>query len=180
MFDTPSPTDVPAARRYRGSTVAAALLALVALFMLSVAAPAVGHTPRPPAGSGHGKRIVYKESTQRVWLVRADRSVAATYLVSGHRYRTLPRPGTYRVQSKSRHTTSLDGTLTMEYMVRFVYGRTAWIGFHSIPRTRAGRLVQPTSKLGTPTSSGCIRQRVTDAKRLWDFARVGTKVVVVR
>jgi lipoprotein-anchoring transpeptidase ErfK/SrfK len=67
----------------------------------------------------------------------------------------------------------------MEYMVRFVYGNTRWIGFHSIPRDRAGRLSQPLSALGTPTSSGCIRQRLSNAAQLYRFAPVGTRVVVV-
>ena len=83
------------------------------------------------------------------------------------------------MKSKSRYSGSLDGSVSMEYMVRFVYGNTRWIGFHSIPRDGSGRLIQSKSQLGTPTSSGCIRQALGDARRLWNFAPVGTKVVVV-
>lgn len=142
-------------------------------------APDSQATPAAPKHSGTGKRIVYDKSRQRVWLVRHDAVVAATYLVSGHKYGSLPAVGTYRVRSKSRYSGSLDGSVSMEYMVRFVYGNSRWIGFHSIPRDRAGRLIQSKSQLGTPTSSGCIRQALGDARRLWRFAPVGTKVVVV-
>ena len=36
-----------------------------------------------PAKSGKGKRVVFSESQQRVWLVREDGTVQRTYLVSG-------------------------------------------------------------------------------------------------
>lgn len=163
--------------------VAACALGLALAFVLASlpAAPAAhAAVPAVPKESGYGKRIVYDKSRQRVWLVREDRSIAATYLVSGHLYGTLPAVGKYRVRSKSRYTRSLDGSVTMQYMVRFVYGNTRWIGFHSIPRNGAGNLIQPLSALGTPTSSGCIRQKLSNAERLYRFAPVGTRVVVIR
>ena len=143
-------------------------------------APDSGASPDVPRDSGRGRRIVYDKSRQRVWLVREGNVVVDTYLVSGHKYGTLPGLGTYRVQSKSRYSGSLDGSVSMEYMVRFVYGNTRWIGFHSIPRDSSGRLIQSKSQLGTPTSSGCIRQALRKARRLYRFAPVGTKVVVIR
>jgi lipoprotein-anchoring transpeptidase ErfK/SrfK len=39
--------------------------------------------------------------------------------------------------------------------------------------------LQSVGQLGTPESHGCIRQRTPDAIALWDYAPVGTKVVVV-
>ncbi len=137
-------------------------------------------TPRVPRHSGWGKRIVYDKSRQRVWLVTGDNVAKSTYLVSGHKSGTLPGVGKYRVKSKSRYSSSLDGSVSMEYMVRFVYGNTRWIGFHSIPRDGSGRLIQRLSQLGTPTSSGCIRQALRNARQLYRFAPVGTRVVVIR
>jgi lipoprotein-anchoring transpeptidase ErfK/SrfK len=69
----------------------------------------------------------------------------------------------------------------MEYMVRFHRGKNSNIGFHDIPvKTSTGDEVQTLSELGTPLSDGCIRQDVEDAKALYEFAPVGTAVVVVR
>jgi lipoprotein-anchoring transpeptidase ErfK/SrfK len=65
----------------------------------------------------------------------------------------------------------------MQYFVRFTRGNNAAIGFHSIP-TKNGKALQTAAQLGTPQSHGCIRQALPDAKTLWDFAPVGTKVVV--
>lgn len=129
-----------------------------------------------PARSGSGKRVVFDIGDQRVWLVDDDGRVRRTYLVSGSLTDNL-KPGTYEVYSTSRHAIGLDDAGTMQYMVRFTYGQRAAIGFHDIP-VKNGRLLQTRAELGTPRSSGCIRQWRPDARALWDFAPVGTKVVV--
>lgn len=133
-----------------------------------------------PAASGTGKRVVFDLTEQQVWLVEGDGTVARTYMVSGSRYDQLD-PGTYDVFSMSRTTVSWQYTETMEYMVRFHRGRNANIGFHDIPVSRAtGGDVQSLAELGTPLSDGCIRQDHDDAKALYEFAPIGTAVVVVR
>jgi lipoprotein-anchoring transpeptidase ErfK/SrfK len=133
-----------------------------------------------PAKSGSGKRVVYSISQQRVWLVGNDGAVASTYLVSGRP--SQPDPGTYKVFSKSRYANSAVSAATMEYMVRFTYGKRtgAPIGFHDIPRRYDGTYEQTEAQLGQPLSAGCIRQKKSDAARLWDFTPVGTTVVVTR
>lgn len=130
-----------------------------------------------PARSGAGRRVVFSESRQRVWLVDAAGEVARTYLVSGSVYDNLD-PGTYQVFSRSRHAIGIDDSGTMEFFVRFTHGDAgAAIGFHSIP-VDDGRPVQSRRQLGTPLSHGCIRQKRADAVALWDFAPLGTTVVV--
>jgi hypothetical protein len=129
-----------------------------------------------PVSSGTGKRVVFDISDQRVWLVAADGQVARTYSVSGSLTDNL-QPGTYAVYSTSRWATGVDDSGVMQYFVRFTHGARAAIGFHSVP-TKNGRLLETRGQLGTPQSHGCIRQWLPDAKALWDFAPVGTKVVV--
>ena len=53
-------------------------------------------TPPVPADSGQGRRIVFDQSDQRVWLVDDDESVVRTYLVSVSLTDNLD-PGTYSV-----------------------------------------------------------------------------------
>ena len=129
-----------------------------------------------PAGSGSGKRVVFSESRQRVWLVSGGRKVERTYLVSGSLYDNLD-PGTYSVYSRSEQAWGIDDSGTMRYFVRFAQGDNAAIGFHDIP-IDDGRPVQSAAQLGTPLSHGCIRQKRPDAIALWDFAPLGTRVVV--
>jgi lipoprotein-anchoring transpeptidase ErfK/SrfK len=130
-----------------------------------------------PMDAGMGMRVVYAIHAQRVWLVGSDGAVARTYRVSGRLDR--PAPGEYEVYSRSRTTTSFTGDESMEYMVRFAHGQQAAIGFHDIPVDAAGVEVQTKEQLGLPLSAGCVRQALEDAIALWEFAPVGTKVVVV-
>jgi hypothetical protein len=130
-----------------------------------------------PAGSGSGKRIVFSQSRQRVWLVSGGRHVERTYLVSGSLTDNLD-PGTYSVYSRSEQAWGIDDSGTMRHFVRFTQGDTgAAIGFHDIP-IDDGHQVQSLAQLGTPQSHGCIRQKRADAIALWDFAPLGTTVVV--
>ncbi|CAN5679051.1 hypothetical protein BH24ACT11_BH24ACT11_08790 [soil metagenome] len=134
--------------------------------------------PRPPRSSGQGRRVVFDESSQQVWLMRTGDTVRTTYLVSGSKMDNL-RPGQYEVYSRSLHAIGFNYRSTMRYMVRFTQGDNAAIGFHDIPRDNAGQPVQTAKELGVARSSGCIRQRPSDARQMWDFAQLGTVVVVV-
>jgi hypothetical protein len=138
---------------------------------------AAGNATALPAGSGTGRRVVFSESAQRVWLVERGNDVARTYLVSGSLYDNLD-PGTYSVFSRSEQAWGIDDSGSMRWFVRFAEGPNAAIGFHSIPVLR-GSPVQTIAQLGIPLSHGCIRQKTTDALALWEFAPVGTTVVVV-
>lgn len=130
-----------------------------------------------PVDSGSGRRVVFSEGQQRVWLVGASGAVRRTYLVSGSLTDNLD-PGTYQVYSRSLNAIGIDDSGTMKYFVRFTQGDTgAAIGFHDIP-VDEGERVQTVDELGTPTSHGCIRQRTADAKAIWDFAQLGATVVV--
>ena len=130
-----------------------------------------------PPDSGEGRRVVFDQGAQRVWLVAADGTVRRTYLVSGSAEDNLD-PGSYEVYSRSERAWGIDDSGTMKFMVRFAHGERAAIGFHDIPY-KDGDLVQSRAELGTPLSSGCVRQWRPDAKALWAFAPVGTPVVVV-
>ena len=128
-----------------------------------------------PARSGAGRRIVYCNSCQRVWLVEADTSISRTYQVSGRQ--GVPRPGMYKVKSKSDPAFSEHG-LRLNHMVRFATGQRLQIGFHAIPVGSRGP-IQPLRQLGRPLSSGRVRQAPADAQALWEFAALGTQVVVL-
>jgi lipoprotein-anchoring transpeptidase ErfK/SrfK len=130
-----------------------------------------------PSDSGDGRRVVFSKSAQRVWLVGAGDDVASTYLVSGSVTNNLA-PGKYSVYSRARWAVGVDDSGVMQYFVRFAHGPNAAIGFHSIP-TKNGTPLQTEAQPGTPQSHGCIRQRLSDAVRMWNFAGVGTHVVVI-
>jgi L,D-transpeptidase catalytic domain len=154
-------------------------IAVIGLLLVSVDV-AAADDPAVPENSGSGRRVVYDMGAQRVWLVEHDESVYATHLVSGHRDRVTPGVGEFWVSSRSRTTAVLPSrATTMEYMVRFARGKSGLeIGFHSIPY-KYGEPLQSLSELGTPQSAGCVRQALSDAKLLYEWAVEGTWVVVV-
>jgi hypothetical protein len=135
------------------------------------------YTPtRPvPAGSGTGRRVVYSNLQQHVWIVEASGAVIRDYPVSGRR--GLPKAGTYSVYSRSR--VSRSGSLALNYMVRFARGRRLAIGFHEIPRRPNGSPIQSHAELGSPRSHGCVRQSAADAAFMWEWAQLGTVVVAL-
>ena len=139
--------------------------------------PAPPTAPGVPAGSGSGKRIVYCVRCQRVWLVEGNQALLTTYRVSGRA--GVPRKGNYKVFSRSERAIAGSRRSTLQYMVRFARGRTLAIGFHAIPRDLKGRPIQAESDLGNFRSLGCVRQSDSNALILWNFAPLGTRVVVV-
>jgi hypothetical protein len=131
-----------------------------------------------PANSGSGRRIVYSRAQQRLWAVDALGIVVKTHRVSGRLYE--PYAGTYHVYSRSLYTNSIaDPSIRWRYMVRFTYGPGGGrIGFHEIPN-RNGVPLQTYEQLGLPLSGGCVRQTTADALWVWNWAPIGTKVVVL-
>jgi lipoprotein-anchoring transpeptidase ErfK/SrfK len=137
--------------------------------------PPVNPFPPIPANSGAGRRVVYCNSCQRVWLIEESGWVFASYTVSGRR--NYPKSGTYHVIR--RINPGWSKTLRLPYFVGFTYGNTTDVGFHGIPLEPDGTPIQSDSQLGTPRSHGCVRQSQWAAKLMWDWATMGTTVVVI-
>lgn len=137
----------------------------------------IPHDPELPADSGEGRRVVFSQSEQHVWIVGDDGLVQHTYPVSGSIHDNL-QPGTYEVGPRFREAVAYDGSGTMEYFVQFTTGVSEPIGFHTIPRYLDGTPEQTEDQLGTPLSAGCVRQSEADALVMWEFAQTGTIVVV--
>ena len=145
------------------------------------ALPGGSEDPAPPPlypDVGSGKRIIYSNGEQRVWLIDANERLVDTYLVSGRV--GIPHNGTYSVYSKSVNAWAPYGGITMKHMVRFVrpgtWGNRWAYGFHSIPRYSNGQPMQTEAQLGTHRSGGCVRQADHKAVALFEWADIGTTV----
>ena len=130
-----------------------------------------------PYLSGVGRRVVYSKNQMRVWIVDGNNVTVRTYRVSGRFGQ--PTPGSYQVFSRSAFTCNIDHpNICMRFMVRFAHGPLGDnIGFHEIPR-RDGVPIESDAQLGQALSGGCVRQATADAMYMWDFAGIGTTVVV--
>ena len=131
-----------------------------------------------PVRSGTGRRIVYANRQQRVWVINENNEVVRTFLVSG--MLGQPGKGTFRVFSKSPTSYSPEfAGVTFRFMTRFAIGRNGGnIGFHEIP-VRNNKPMQTVEELGAFKGSGCLRSSTQDAIFIYRWAKIGTKVVVV-
>ena len=134
--------------------------------------------PQLPNKSGSGRRVIYKINLQWVWVVDNQNNVVRVMPVSGRR--GVPTPGEYKVNSQSLRSYSLDFEgVWFNNMTRFALGPAGGnIGFHDIPK-KNGKVMQTEDQLGTFQGSGCIRMSPIDAKFIFNFAKPGTKVVVL-
>lgn len=127
-------------------------------------------TAQPPADSGSGTRAVYSLSEHRVWLVNTTQQTTQSFIVVPGT--VVPELGTHQVYDRIAGETGSDG-LAVEYVVLFAKdtGGSA-IGFDA----DAGITGLP----GPPTHpTGGIRTTQADALAIWNFAPIGTAVVVV-
>ena len=121
-----------------------------------------------PANSGSGTRIVYSPSGHRAWLVENTTVERTMTVVPGT---VTPATGSYSVYGKSPGSVGGDG-ITVLYVVKFdsasptTYGFDAEAGVPGLPPAPTGR-------------TGGIRMTQLDAQLLYEFASVGTTVVVV-
>jgi len=133
----------------------------------------------PPIDGGDGRRVVYSKTDQTVWVYDENNTIIKTHRVSGRQDPRDPLPGTYQVWSRSTRTFSINNpSITWSYMIRFAKGdRDGNIGFHDIPY-QYGQPVQTVDQLGQALSGGCVRQAPEDAIWMWNWAQIGTVVVV--
>ncbi|MFC4606506.1 L,D-transpeptidase [Streptomyces maoxianensis] len=122
-----------------------------------------------PAKSGTGVRVVYSLSERRVWLVGENRKLTRTFEVMPST--VSPPPGVYAVTSRSGTVPGSDG-VPIEHVVRFASVDDVAIGFSAAVN---GAMASPDPDRKT----GGVRMKRADGDAMWEFASIGSKVVVV-
>ena len=142
--------------------------------------PRVSNPQRGRASIGF-TRIVLDE--QRVYVYNHRKRLIATLPASTGVDDQTP-VGTFKVFSQSTQAYyTPNPNERMRWMTRFTKGREGGnIGCHGIPYkvTKTGEIPFPTPLGVAPSSHGCIRMRVADAKWLFHNMKIGTVVSVVR
>ncbi|WP_330332055.1 hypothetical protein OHS33_21720 [Streptomyces sp. NBC_00536] len=134
------------------------------------AAPEAPGKPGPvPADSGKGVRVVYSVSQKRVWLVGEDGVGTKTFTVMPSTVH--PKAGSYSVDTRQGSVTGSDGA-AVEHIVRFATTDGVVIGFSA---RKDGATPEPDATKKT----GGIRMNKADGDTMWNFATIGTRVVVV-
>lgn len=142
--------------------------------------PPVSEPQRGRVAIGFARVVI---SEQRVYVYNKRKRLIATLPASTGLFDTTPT-GTFKVFSKSAQAYYAPSpNERMRFMTRFTKGREGGnIGFHGIPYkvTKAGEIPFPTPLGVAPSSHGCVRMRVADAKWLFSNMKIGTVISVVR
>lgn len=121
-----------------------------------------------------GKYIDINLKSQ-VMSIFEDGEVLDTYMVSsGKRGMETPQ-GSFTIANKTPRAWSKKYGLFMPYWMAIV--RSGDFGIHELPEWPGG-YKEGQNHLGTPVSHGCVRLGVGPAQRVYNFADVGTPVII--
>jgi hypothetical protein len=121
-----------------------------------------------------GKYIDIALATQTMVIFENGKPLDAYSISSGKRGMETPK-GNFKVQNKALKPWSKAYGLYMPHWMAITPGGK--IGIHELPEWPGG-YKEGASHLGTPVSHGCVRLGVGASKRVWDWADVGTPVIV--
>lgn len=121
--------------------------------------------------TGEGKWIEVDLSQQRLTIYVGNEAVRS-FTVSTGRAATPTSIGESAIYSK-RASMTMTGTIAGDY---YYLENVKWVNFFN-----GGEAIHGTywhNNFGTPMSHGCVNMREADAKIVYDFAPIGTKVIV--
>jgi lipoprotein-anchoring transpeptidase ErfK/SrfK len=121
-----------------------------------------------------GKYIDVNLETQTMVLFEGGRAVDAYPVSSGKRGMETPK-GEFAIQNKAKRPLSKRYGLYMPNWMALASDGS--FGIHELPEWPNG-YKEGATHLGRPVSHGCVRLGVGPAERVWNWADVGTPVVV--
>ncbi len=128
-----------------------------------------------PAGASGDKRIEVDVSEQRMYVWQGD-TLVWNFTVSTGLAGYPTRRGTFAVQSKVPNAWSSAWQLWMPHWLGIYWAGGSENGIHSLPIINGQRLWG--GYLGSPISYGCIVLGINEAEQLYNWADMGTPVVV--
>lgn len=121
--------------------------------------------------TGEGKWIEIDLSQQRLTIYVGNEAVRS-FTVSTGKARTPTSIGESAIYSK-RPSMTMTGTIAGDY---YYLEDVKWVNFFNGGEAIHGAYWH--NNFGTPMSHGCVNMREADAKIVYDFAPIGTKVIV--
>ncbi|HPN54615.1 MAG TPA: L,D-transpeptidase family protein [Candidatus Moranbacteria bacterium] len=121
-----------------------------------------------------GKYIDVSLAYQNIVIFENGKPLKAFLISSGVRGLYTPI-GTFKIENKHPRAWSKNYGLWMPYWMAFL--PSGEMGIHELPEWPGG-YKEGANHLGTPASHGCIRLGMGSAKELYDWAEIGTPVVI--
>jgi len=128
-----------------------------------------------PATAGGGERIVIDLSEQHLYAYQGDALVYSFVVSTGMGGGT--RTGTFRVLDKYPNAYASTWSLQMPHWLGIYWAGALENGIHALPILANGQRLWE-GYLGTPVSFGCIILGVQEARTLYEWAEIGTPVVI--
>lgn len=122
------------------------------------------------------KQIVVDKSQQRAYVYE-NGELIWTFVVSTGMPGSETWEGTFAVRSKIPNAFAQLWGLQMPYWLGFYHTGYLENGFHALPIMPSGAILWD-GYLGTPVSYGCVILSYADAATLFEWAEIGTEVVV--
>ena len=132
----------------------------------------------PPEATAPGRRMVFSQSAQQLWVYDETDTLLLTALGSGRRqalYLEKSPLGTFSVMYK--HLKACPNLICRNF-IGFHQAYAGVVGFHNIP-TKRGRRTHTVAELGQPRSAGCIHLGDATINWLYDWSRVGDTVIMI-
>lgn len=128
------------------------------------------------SASAKGKVIYVSLGKQRVYAYQ-DGKLIYTFIVGTGLPEKATKPGVFRIKTKIREAWSNVWQLRMPYWMGIYDVGKVENGFHALPINRRGGKLW-ARLLGKPVSFGCIVLNDPDAAKLYQFADMGTLVII--
>ncbi|MBN1890758.1 MAG: LysM peptidoglycan-binding domain-containing protein [Thermoflexales bacterium] len=132
--------------------------------------------PPPSAGNTWGKRIVVDLSEQHLYAYEGSRLVYS-FVASSGAAPTYTRAGEFSVQSKIPSAYGSTWDIWMPSWLGIYWAGSTENGIHALPILSNGQTLW-AGYLGSPISYGCVVLGTYEAKLLYDWAEIGTPVVI--
>lgn len=128
------------------------------------------------ASAGGGKRIVIDLSEQHLYAYQGE-VLVYSFVASTGMPGAGTRTGTFRVLDKIPNAYASTWNLQMPHWLGIYWAGSTENGIHALPILSNGQRLW-AGYLGTPVSYGCVVLGVQEARMLYEWAEVGTPVVI--
>ena len=134
------------------------------------------HVGVSPASSGGRKNIFVSLAKQRAYAYEGDKLVYA-FVISSALPQYGTKRGSFRIKTKMPEAYASRWQLRMPYWMGIYDAGPSENGFHALPINKRGQKLW-SGLLGRPASFGCIILGTRDAAILYNWADMGTPVVI--
>jgi hypothetical protein len=132
-----------------------------------------GYNPKDPSPKKLEKKIEVDLSDQQLSYFLGKVKLGTFVVSTGTKNNPTPL-GEFAIQNKNPEAKSKVGNLLMPYWMAFYKGLYA---IHDLPVWDNGKK-ETTEHLGKPASHGCVRLATEDAKFLYNWTPIGTRVII--